>query len=232
MANQYQQVPLIVKVGNISNLTSVEEEEIKGYIERETIFDVVFVDSDGEQMKCIGCLVPADGAPVITVVKDGSVVKAGVSLGAPVISGATLFEEKTEVTIEAEGASIFYTTDGSTPTEDSTEYTAPFEVDNTTTVKAIAVKGTEVSEVASETFTKGVFAPVIAGETPFESSTEVEITASEGTTIYYTDDGTTPTSASTEYTDKLTLSATTTIKAIAVKGGLSSAVSSKTFTKS
>lgn len=154
MANQYQQMPIIMKVGNIQNLNSVEEEEIKGYIERETILDVVFVDSDGEQMKCIGCYVPDGSAPIITVVKNGSVVKAGVSLGSPVISGTTPFETKTEVTIEAEGASIFYTTDGSKPTEDSTEYTEPFELSATTTVKAIAVKGTEVSEVSSKTFTK------------------------------------------------------------------------------
>ena len=48
---------------------------------------------------------------------------------------------------------------------------------------------------------------------------------------HYTNDGSTPTAASTAYTEALTLEATTTIKAIAVKGGITSEVASKTFTK-
>lgn len=58
--------------------------------------------------------------------------------------------------------------------------------------------------------------------------------ATEGATIYYTDDGSAPTSASTAYDPdtKITLSATKTIKAIAYKAGMNpSAVVSKTYTK-
>ena len=44
--------------------------------------------------------------------------------------------------------------------------------------------------------------------------------------------GNTPTSDSTAYTEALTLEATKTIKAIAVTGGITSEVASKTFTKS
>lgn len=51
------------------------------------------------------------------------------------------------------GASIYYTTDGSTPTSGSTLYTAPFSVSATTTVKAIGVKaGMTDSAVTSNTF--------------------------------------------------------------------------------
>ena len=73
----------------------------------------------------------------------------------PVISGQTPFVNSTTVTItQADADHIYYTTDGSTPTTSSTEYTAPFTIDATKTVKAIAVKGSDVSEVAEKTFTK------------------------------------------------------------------------------
>ena len=74
-------------------------------------------------------------------------------------------------------------------------------------------------------------APTISGNTPFTESTQVTITAANGATIKYTTDGTTPTSASSTYNAPLTLNATTTIKAIAIKDGVTSSVASKKFTK-
>jgi len=76
-----------------------------------------------------------------------------------------------------------------------------------------------------------VNAPTISGETPFQESTTVTITADEGCTIHYTLDGTDPTTASTVYTEPLTLTETTTVKAIAAKGETLSGVASATFTK-
>lgn len=75
-------------------------------------------------------------------------------------------------------------------------------------------------------------APTINGNTTFTESTQVTITAAEGATIKYTTDGTTPTSASSTYSAALTISATTTVKAIAIKDGVTSNVTSKVFTKS
>ncbi|MDE5773302.1 MAG: chitobiase/beta-hexosaminidase C-terminal domain-containing protein [Muribaculaceae bacterium] len=55
------------------------------------------------------------------------------------------------VTLECatEGASIYYTTDGTTPDANSTLYSSPFVLSESTTVKAIAVKGDGISNVAS-----------------------------------------------------------------------------------
>ena len=77
------------------------------------------------------------------------------TVSAPQISGTTPFAETTSVSIQAEqGAEIRYTTDGSTPTAESSLYSEAFTLSNTATVKAIAIKNDQSSEVASKTFTK------------------------------------------------------------------------------
>ena len=74
---------------------------------------------------------------------------------APVISGTTPFTETTSVSMQAEqGAEIRYTTDGSTPTAESSLYSEAITLSDTATVKAIAIKDGQSSEVASKTFTK------------------------------------------------------------------------------
>ena len=81
----------------------------------------------------------------------------------PTISGEAEFENEVEVTISAAaGAAIYYTLDGTDPTDASTEYTAAFTLNATTTVKAIAKVGENVSAVASKTFTKVAPAPKLS----------------------------------------------------------------------
>ena len=78
------------------------------------------------------------------------------ALASPTISGTTPFAETTSVSMSGpDGAEIHYTTDGSAPTAESTLYSEAFTLSDTTTVKAIAIKDGESSEVASKLFTKG-----------------------------------------------------------------------------
>lgn len=79
--------------------------------------------------------------------------------------------------------------------------------------------------------TPTVAAPTISGTTPFEETTSVTMSGPAGASIYYTIDGSTPTASSTQYSEAITLTDTTTVKAVAVKDGVSSSVSSRTFTK-
>lgn len=85
------------------------------------------------------------------------------TVATPSISGSSYFDSSTTVTITCgtNGATIYYTTDGTIPSvTKGTEYTAPFTISSTTTVKAKAFKTNyQDSSVASKTFTKGV-APV------------------------------------------------------------------------
>ena len=113
------------------------------------------------------------------------------------------------------GSTIYYTTNGDTPSTSSSEYSGPFSVTTTTTVKAIATHaGYYDSEIATLLITQ-VATPTIQDN----GSNAISITsATEGATIYYTTDGSTPNTSSTVYTEPLTENVSNvTIKAIAVK---------------
>ena len=81
---------------------------------------------------------------------------SGDASGKPTISGIANFQTSTTVTITGpEGATIRYTSDGSTPTATNGEvYTEPFTLNDSATIKAVAVVDGVASEVTTRVFTK------------------------------------------------------------------------------
>ena len=94
-----------------------------------------------------------DGEPVIGM-------RAMEQVAAPTITpadGTTFVESSKTVSLECatQGASIYYTTDGTMPDKNSSLYTAPFAIMASTTIKAVAHKdGMRASDVAVATITK------------------------------------------------------------------------------
>ena len=77
-----------------------------------------------------------------------------------------------------------------------------------------------------------VAAPTISGETPFDNSTQVTITAAEGASIKYTTNGIAPTlTYGNDYEEPITLNASATVKAVAIIDGVASEVATKAFVK-
>ena len=78
-----------------------------------------------------------------------------------------------------------------------------------------------------------VATPIIRGENDFRKTSEISIEAAAGMEVYYTLDGTDPTTASTKYAAPFTISETTTVKAIAYDAAKAKAseVVSTTFSK-
>ena len=93
------------------------------------------------------------GPYTVTILKQ---VADSPTCATPVISGTSPFETSTQITIDCstEGAKIYYTLDGNTPSEENgTLYTGAFTVTEKTSVKAIAVSdGYKASSVASKIF--------------------------------------------------------------------------------
>ena len=127
------------------------------------------------------------------------------------------------------GATIYYTTNGTTPTTSSSVYTGPITVSATETLKALAVaSGYSNSAVASATYTLDgavatpTFTPVAGAYGAAQTVTISD--ATPNATIYYTTDGSTPTDASSIYSSAITISATETLKALAIASDHSNSV--------
>ncbi len=85
----------------------------------------------------------------ITLAKQSSVATPTFS----VAEGTYYVAQSVELACETEDATIYYTTDGTEPTNESTQYNGAISISGTTTLKAIAIKNGEASAVTSATYT-------------------------------------------------------------------------------
>ena len=111
-------------------------------------------------------------------------------------------------------ADVYYTTDGTTPSTNSSKYTDPIELTGNCTVKAIAVKNGKESEVTQ--YQVGVFV-VSKPEISADGNIVTISCATSDAAIYYTLDETTPSISSTKYNAPFECLNSAVINAIALK---------------
>ena len=168
-----------------------------------------------------------------TLTASKEITIQGTTPSAPIInvSGSS-------VTLSTEAAgttTIRYTLDGTDPTATSgTVYSGAIDLSSSTTspvtIKAVTVRNGNASAVTTQQVTLTLPEPVITVDGSTGAATISSSVA--GATIYYTTDGSTPTTSSSQYSGSLTgLTMMTTVNAIAVKDGWNnSPVASETVT--
>jgi hypothetical protein len=197
-----------------------------------TKFTAAIAVSASETIEAIAVALGYSNSPVASA---KYAIEAAVPVFTPA-AGTYAAAQKVTITDATKGAVVYYTTNGTTPTTASTKYTAAISVAATETIEAIAVAtGYTNSAVASAKYTiETPAATPVFSVAPGTYATKQSVTikdATSGAAIYYTTNGTTPTTASTKYTAAIAVSASETIEAIAVATGYTnSAVASAKYT--
>jgi hypothetical protein len=166
---------------------------------------------------------------LVGLLASAAVARAS-TVATPVFSpaaGTYTSAQTVAITSVTSGASIRYTTDGSTPSATAGNlYAGPLTLSSTTTLKVIAFKtGLTNSAVKSGLYTIKAIAPVFSPAAgTYTSAQAVTITTTtSGASIRYTTDGSAPSAtAGNLYSGPVSIGATTTLKAIAYASGLKS----------
>jgi hypothetical protein len=211
-----------------SNPTNASPTYSSGFtVDQTTTVKFFAVDGAGnaETVQTQEILVPADvTAPVSSITCNGSTCSTGWYPTAPVSVALSATDDPAGSGL----GKIYYTTDGSTPTTSSAEYTGSFGVTQTTTVRFFA---TDVAGNAETSKSQLIRIDTVA---PSSSSTcngstcstgwyrttpvRVALSATENASgsgtfrIYYTTNGSTPTTSSTIYAGPFNVNQTTTVR--------------------
>lgn len=161
----------------------------------------------------------------VTVVPTAVTAQAATPTFSPA-AGTFGVTQSVAISSATAGASIYYTTDGSTPTIASTLYSTSVSVAVSETLKAIAVKsgfansaiGTSVYVIGGTQVATPTFFPVAGTYSGTQNVAVSSLTS--GAAFYYTVDGTTPTTGSTLYTGPIVVNASETVKVLATHSGL------------
>lgn len=209
-----------------------------GVTDSDTSGNKVEITGQPDSEVTVRVLVTANGGTVeksftYTIFPSAVAPTASIPNGSQVMDGA-------KVTLSAPEGKLYYTTDGSDPSEASILYTGAIDASQTMLLKAIAVvEGKEKSKIVQYSYQRaGQLGAPTFSETSGEIviKTQIELfSAVEGTTIYYTTDGTVPSADRIEscitYNGPITITRPVTITAIALKKGYhSSPVNSATYT--
>ncbi|MEN6554225.1 MAG: chitobiase/beta-hexosaminidase C-terminal domain-containing protein, partial [Methanobacterium sp.] len=115
---------------------------------------------------------------------------------------------------------VYYTTDGSTPTTSSNVYNSAVNISETTTLKYMAVDTeNNASPIYTQTYTIDRTAPTASASVKagtYNKNLNITLKMSEAGTIYYTTNGAAPTTSSKKYTGAFIINKTTTLKFLAV----------------
>ena len=166
-----------------------------------------------------------------------------ITVSAPVfsvISGDVSSGTQVSVSCSTDGATIYYTTDGSVPTSASLIYTSPFTINSAIQIKAVGIKtGFADSSISSATYTlEGVIAPPRIDPAGGAVNREQKISlfnfySYDDVEIFYTTDGSVPDIGSAAYagTPLSVETSPVNFKAVAIRksDGLKSVVSAETY---
>ena len=145
------------------------------------------------------------------------------------VPDGAVFTTESQIVLNAEDGKIYYTTDGSDPSESSVLYTKPIEITKDMTLQAIAVSDDkDTSDTASfhYTFADKVATPTVSHENgELELGTEVIFSCkTKNVTMYYTTNGTDPDLKDKNnlniYTEPIVVNKAMTIKLVAVKDNM------------
>ena len=152
----------------------------------------------------------------VTLERAGNVLSYGIPL-------------ETDMSDPTKNCRIFYTLDGSTPTDQSTLYTGPFQISESVTVKAVLIAYGEYSSDVSELEIQVMDAPQFSLD--WHTGRVTMTNPNEDGSIYYTLDGSEPTSESSVYSSPVLLTNAATVKAKVISENGSSATAGQAYTK-